>query len=77
MLLIETVPGLPVARSLPRRPGPAAEASMDRSEASELADLQMHWDEAYVIGLDGAIWWARFRGPADELRAHPARICAS
>jgi hypothetical protein len=43
---------------------------MDRSEASELADLQMHWDEAYVIGLDGDIWWARFRGPADELRAH-------
>jgi hypothetical protein len=43
---------------------------MDRSEASELADLQMHWDEAYVIGLDGDIWCARFRGPADELRAH-------
>jgi hypothetical protein len=43
---------------------------MDRSEASELADLQMHWDEAYVIGLDGDIWWARYRGPADDLRAH-------
>ena len=45
---------------------------MDRSEASELADLQMHWDEAYAIGLDGDIWWARFRGPVDELRAHTA-----
>jgi|HubBroStandDraft_2_1064218.scaffolds.fasta_scaffold204370_1 hypothetical protein len=43
---------------------------MDKSEASELADLQMHWDEAYAIGLDGDIWWARFRGPNDELRAH-------
>jgi hypothetical protein len=48
----------------------AAEAAMDRSEASELADLQMHWDEAYVIGMDGDIWCARFRGPVDELRAH-------
>jgi len=44
----------------------------DKSEASELADLQMHWDEAYVIGLDGDIWWARFRGPSDDLRAHNA-----
>lgn len=43
---------------------------MDRSEASALADLQMHWDEAYEIGLDGAIWRATFRGTADELRAH-------
>jgi hypothetical protein len=43
---------------------------MDKSEASELADLQMHWDEAYVIGLDGDIWWARYRGPNDQLRAH-------
>lgn len=30
----------------------------------------MHWDEVYVIGLDGDIWSARFRGSADELRAH-------
>jgi hypothetical protein len=30
----------------------------------------MHWDEAYVIGLDGDIWSARFHGSADELRAH-------
>jgi hypothetical protein len=60
------------ARDPPRPPGPAAEAIMDRSEASELADLQMHWDEAYVIGLDGDIWWAKFRGPTDELRAHTA-----
>lgn len=43
---------------------------MDRSEASELADLQMHWDEAYDIGLDGDIWSAQFRGSTDQLRAH-------
>jgi hypothetical protein len=43
---------------------------VDRSEASELADLQMHWDEVYDIGLDGDIWSAQFRGSADQLRAH-------
>lgn len=43
---------------------------MDRSEASALADLQMHWDEAYVITLDGHIWCARYRSSAEELRAH-------
>jgi hypothetical protein len=43
---------------------------MDRSEASALADLQMHWDEAYVITLDGHIWSARYRTSAEELRAH-------
>ena len=43
---------------------------MDRSDASALADLQMHWDEAYAIGLDGDIWTAKFHGSADELRAH-------
>ena len=43
---------------------------MDRSDASALADLQMHWDEAYVIGLDGDIWSARYRTSTDELRAH-------
>lgn len=43
---------------------------MDRSDASALADLQMHWDEAYEIGLDGDIWVARFNGSPDELRAH-------
>jgi hypothetical protein len=43
---------------------------MDRSQASALADLQMHWDEAYVISLDGNIWCARYRTSADELRAH-------
>jgi hypothetical protein len=43
---------------------------MDRSDASALADLQMHWDEAYVIRLDGNIWSASFRGSADEFRAH-------
>jgi hypothetical protein len=46
------------------------EAAVDRSDASALADLQMHWDEAYTIGLDGDIWLARFHGSADELRAH-------
>jgi len=46
------------------------EAGMDRSDASALADLQMHWDEAYVIGLDGNIWSARYLNSADELRAH-------
>jgi hypothetical protein len=45
---------------------------MDRNDASALADLQMHWDEAYVIGLDGDIWSARYRTSADELRAHTA-----
>jgi hypothetical protein len=46
------------------------EAEVDRSDASALADLQMHWDEAYAIGLDGDIWLATFHGSADELRAH-------
>jgi hypothetical protein len=46
------------------------EAALDRSDASALADLQMHWDEAYEIGLDGDIWSARFRGSTDQLRAH-------
>lgn len=40
------------------------------SDPAALADLQMHWGSAYVIGLDGAIWSATFRGTADELRAH-------
>jgi hypothetical protein len=43
---------------------------VDRSDASALADLQMHWDEAYAIGLDGDIWSARFHGSTDDLRAH-------
>jgi len=43
---------------------------VDRSDASALADLQMHWDEAYTIGLDGDIWVAKFHGSSDELRAH-------
>jgi len=43
---------------------------VDRSDASALTDLQLHWDEAYTIGLDGDIWLARFHGTADELRAH-------
>ncbi len=41
-----------------------------RSDASTLADLQLHWGSAYEIGLDGDIWSATFRGTADELRAH-------
>jgi hypothetical protein len=40
------------------------------SDAAALADLQMHWGTAYVIGLDGDIWSATYRGTADELRAH-------
>jgi hypothetical protein len=52
-------------------PGRAeVEAALDRSDASALADLQMHWDEAYEIGLDGDIWSARFLGSTDQLRAH-------
>src|ERR1700722_1184682 len=72
MLVMRAGPGCPSAR--PRGAGRCQrlEVTMDRSEASELADLQMHWDEAYVIGLDGDIWWAKFRGPTDELRAHTA-----
>jgi len=54
---------------------PAARSPMEssriaRSDASALADLQLHWGEAYVIGLDGDIWSATFRGSTDELRAH-------
>jgi len=40
------------------------------SDTAALADLQAHWGSAYVIGLDGDIWSATFRGTADELRAH-------
>ena len=40
------------------------------SDAAALADIQAHWDSAYVITLDGDIWSATFRGTADELRAH-------
>jgi hypothetical protein len=43
-----------------------------RSDASALADLQLHWGSGYEIGLDGDIWSATFRGTADELRAHTA-----
>jgi len=45
---------------------------MNREDASALADLQMHWDEAYIIGVDGDTWSARFRDSADsanELKA--------
>lgn len=42
------------------------------SDAAALADMQVHWGSAYVIGLDGDIWSATFRGTADELRAHTA-----
>jgi hypothetical protein len=52
-----------------RGQGAAVEAVVDRNEASALADLQMHWDEAYVIGFDGDVWSARFHGSADELCA--------
>jgi len=42
------------------------------SDAAALTDLQMHWGSAYVIGLDGDIWSATFRGTTDDLRAHTA-----
>src|SRR5215469_4753530 len=67
---------LAAPRSVQERPdrassgGGVARSNMDRSEASALADLQMHWDEAYVIALDGDVWSARYRNSADELRAH-------
>jgi hypothetical protein len=57
-------------RTLDRATSTSMNRWMDRSEASALADLQMHWDEAYAIGLDGDVWSARFYGSADELRAH-------
>jgi hypothetical protein len=43
-----------------------------RSDASALADLQLHWGSGYEIGLDGDIGSATFRGTADQLRAHTA-----
>jgi hypothetical protein len=43
-----------------------------RSDASALADLQLHWGGGYEIALDGDIWSATFRGTADQLRAHSA-----
>ncbi len=49
---------------------PMESTRMVRSEASALADLQLHWGSAYEIGLDGNIWSATFRGTSDELRAH-------
>jgi hypothetical protein len=49
---------------------PMESSRIGRSDAAALADLQLHWGEAYVIGLDGDIWSATFRGCADELRAH-------
>jgi hypothetical protein len=49
--------------------GAAVEAVVDRNEASALADLQMHWDEAYAVGFDGDVWSARFHGSTDELCA--------
>jgi hypothetical protein len=55
----------------PAVPGMPMESSrIARSDAPALADLQLHWGEAYLIGLDGDIWSATFRGCADELRAH-------
>jgi hypothetical protein len=56
--------------SYPAMPGPMESTHFSRSEPAALADLQKHWGDAYVIGLDGDIWSATFRGSADELRAH-------
>ncbi|HXW88160.1 MAG TPA: hypothetical protein VEJ42_07865 [Streptosporangiaceae bacterium] len=49
---------------------PMESTGIVRSDASALADLQLHWGSAYEIGLDGDVWSATFRGTADELRAH-------
>jgi hypothetical protein len=49
---------------------PMESAHFARTDASALADLQLHWGSAYEIGLDGDIWSAVFRGTIDELRAH-------
>ncbi len=56
-------------RSRPSSQGAVVEALTDRNEASALADLQMHWDEAYVIDFDGDVWSARFRTSTDALCA--------
>lgn len=60
------------AQSSPAQPParPLESTRIALSEAAALADLQAHWGSAYVIGLDGDIWSATFRGTADELRAH-------
>lgn len=42
---------------------------MNRNDASALADLQMHWDEAYAITFDGYTWSARFYGTTEMLEA--------
>jgi hypothetical protein len=61
-----------------RRSEPAAEAdlsadpscSLTRSEASELADLKFHWDEAYVIDwADGVYRATRMGQPSVVLTA--------
>ena len=51
---------------------PMESTHLVRADTAALADLQLHWGSAYVIGLDGDIWSATFRGSADELRAHTA-----
>jgi hypothetical protein len=51
-------------------PSPMESSRIARSDAAALADLQLHWGEVYLVGLDGDIWSATFRGSADELRAH-------
>jgi hypothetical protein len=42
---------------------------MNAEDATALMDLQMHWDEAYFISLNGDTWSARFRGSTDDLLA--------
>jgi hypothetical protein len=49
---------------------PMEHTRLVRSDASALAELQLHWGSAYEIGLDGDIWSATFRGTTDALRAH-------
>jgi len=49
---------------------PMESTGFARSDPAALADLQLHWDGSYEIGLDGDIWSATFRGTTDQLRAH-------
>lgn len=45
---------------------------MDRAQATALADLKMHWDDAYDIDLEGDEWRARSRGYGHTLTAGDA-----
>lgn len=42
---------------------------MDRGQATALADLKMHWGDAYVITCEGGVWQAVNRGYGHTLTA--------